>query len=123
MEASIINLKKQYIAHKTFGRGQIIEQGTDFVKVLFTKSKEEKKFIYPSAIETFLKLEDAETAKLYKEYTDQIALNNAEEQKDAAERAALAKKAVDDHAKALKKAQRKPAKKQVKKEPEPEEET
>lgn len=111
MEAVIMNLCGEFINHKAFGRGQIIEQGADFVTVLFSQTKEKKKFIYPAAMESFLVLEDLGTAKLYKEYSDEMAYDNAAAQKDAADRLALEKKAVQEHAKALKKAMKKPVKK------------
>jgi hypothetical protein len=94
-----------------FGRGQVVEHGDDFVTVLFKKPEAKKKFIYPSAIETFLVIEDAETAQQFKEYSDKMAFNSAADQAAAAERVTLEKKAILDHAKALKKAMKKPVKK------------
>ncbi|WP_073079225.1 hypothetical protein [Sporobacter termitidis] len=94
-----------------FGRGQIIEHGTDFVTVQFSKTNEKKKFIYPSAIQAFLVLEDAETAKQYKKYSDEMVSHNAAAQAAAAERLILEKKAMQEHAKALKKSIKKPVKK------------
>ena len=112
MEASHINLNDEFIKHKVFGKGQIIEHGADFVIVLFSKTKEKKKFIYPSAIESFLMLEDAETAKQYKKYSEEMAFDKAAAQAAAAERLTLERKAIQEHVKALKKSMKKPVKKQ-----------
>lgn len=79
--------------------------------VLFSATKEKKKFIYPSAVETFLVLENAETAKQFKKYSEEMDFDNAAEQAAAAERQALEKQAILEHAKALKKANKKPVKK------------
>jgi len=102
-----MNLNGEFIFHKAFGKGQIVEHGTDFVTVLFSTTKDTKKFIYPSAIESFLVLENAETSKQYKDYANAMAFVTAEAQAAAAERLLLEKKAIADHAKALKKAAKK----------------
>ncbi len=78
---------------------------------MFSETKEVKKFIFPSAIESFLMLENDATVKEYKVYSDGIADENALAKKDAADRLAMEKQAVKDHAKLLKKATKKPAKK------------
>ena len=108
-----INIHGEYITHKAFGRGQVVEHGDGFVTVLFSAMNENKKFIYPDAIETFLVLENEGTAKLFRESSDVIANNKAMERKDAADRLALEKLAVKEHAKQLKKAMKKPAKKPI----------
>lgn len=111
MGASHINLTGEYITHKVFGRGQVVEHGEDFVTVLFAKAEEKKKFIYPSAIGTFLALEDAKTLKDFKDYSDVMAFNTATEQTAAAQRLTAEKAVAQEHAKALKKAMKKPVKK------------
>lgn len=97
--------------HKAFGRGQIIELGDDVVTVLFAKANEKKKFIYPSSMQTFLMLEDAGAVRQFKEYSAEMASNSAAAQAEAAEKLALEKIAIQEHAKALKKAMKKPVKK------------
>ena len=111
MGASNINLSGAFINHKTFGKGQIIEQGADFVTVQFVEEDDIKKFIFPAAMESFLVLEDAGIAEQYKEYSAELANNLAEEQKAAIERLALEQKAAEEYAKALKKSTKKTVKK------------
>lgn len=103
-----MNLNGEFITHKAFGKGQIVEHEADFVTVLFSTTKEKKKFIYPSAIESFLVLENVETSKQFKDYSTEMAFVNAEAQAAAAERLTLEKKAILAHAKALKKAAKRP---------------
>jgi len=110
-EVDSINLNGEFITHKAFGRGQIIEHGDGFVEVLFSEKNLTKKFIYPSAIQTFLTLESAATAKQYKTYSDGIESDHAMARKDAADRLTLEKLAVKEHAKQLKKAMKKTVKK------------
>ena len=98
------------MTHKSFGRGKIVESGTDSVTVQFKRLEERKRFIYPSAIETFLVLEDAETAQQFKKLSVETADYIEAEQKAAAERLLLEKNAILAHAKAMKKALKKPAK-------------
>ena len=74
-------------------------------------ANEKKKFIYPTAVQTFLMLEDEDAAKQFKEYSDELASNNAAVQAEAAEKLALEKRALQEQAKALKKAVKKPVKK------------
>jgi hypothetical protein len=109
-EVDNININGEFITHKAFGRGQVVEHGDGFVTVLFSGTDEKKKFIYPDAIETFLVLENEETAKLFKESSDVIARNKAIERKDEADRLEIEKNAIKEHAKSLKKASKKPKK-------------
>jgi hypothetical protein len=106
-----INLNGEFITHKAFGRGQIVEHGDGFVEVLFSEKNETKKFIYPSAIQTFLKLESDTAAKQYKTFSDGIARDHAQARKDAADKLSMEKQAVLEHAKQLKKAMKKSVKK------------
>ena len=75
--------------------------------MLFSKTKEKKKFIYPAAIEAFLMLEDSATAKQYNDY--------AAAQKSAAEKLMREKLALQIPAEMPKKTTKKTAKKTVKK--------
>ncbi len=109
---SSINLCGEFVTHKAFGRGQITGNEDGVITVMFSDTKEIRKFIFPSAIENFLMLENDATVKEYKVYSDGIADEKAMARKDAADRLEIEKQAVKDHAKALKKAaQKKPAKK------------
>lgn len=48
----------ELVNHKTFGKGQIVEFDNNYVTVLFENSKEEKKFKYPHAFDSFLEIEN-----------------------------------------------------------------
>lgn len=108
-----MNLNGEYITHRSFGRGQIVEHGTDFVIVAFGDTEQKKKFVYPAAIESFLVLEDAATSQQYKEYANAMAFETAEAQAAAAERQLLERKAMLEHEKKLKKAAKKPTAKKT----------
>ncbi len=69
-----------------------------------------KKFIYPAAIQSFLMLEDAGTAKRYTAHSIEMDYDHSAAQKAADERRALAKLEMQERARAPKKA-KKPAKK------------
>jgi cell division protein FtsB len=108
---NIINLNGEFITHKVFGRGQIIDFQNSFVTVLFSESNEKKKFIYPSAIERFLFLENAGAAKEFRDYLMEISRNDAIARQDEADRLNAEKLAIKEHAKKLKKtAAKKPSK-------------
>jgi hypothetical protein len=62
---SEINLCGEFITHKLFGRGQIMENKNGVVTVLFCETKNIKKFIYPGSIEKFLMLENPVSSKQY----------------------------------------------------------
>lgn len=111
---SVINICGEFITHKVFGRGQITQNQDGVVTVLFSESKETKKFIYPSAVEQFLMLENAAIATEYRTFLQGIASESELAKKDAAERLAIEKLAVKEHNKLIKKkAAKKPAKKAV----------
>ena len=59
MELIGINIK-----HRVFGVGQIIEQIDEYIVVNF--SGQEKRFIYPDAFESFLKVDDSDIENLIK---------------------------------------------------------
>lgn len=113
-----INLDGEFVTHKVFGHGQIIDLSNEFVTVLFCDTNEKKKFIYPSAVETFLKLDNEGTAKEFKEFSLELAQNNEMAQRDAMDRLTAEKFAISEHAKMLKKALKKKTK-TTKKSPEP----
>lgn len=106
-----MNICGEFITHKIFGRGQITENQDGVVTVLFSDSKDIKKFIFPAAIEQYLKLENAATANEYRIYSDGIASASELAKKDAAERLAIEKNAIKEHTKLLKKTTKKPVKK------------
>lgn len=117
-EVSPINLNGEFITHKAFGRGQIISLDNDLLTVEFCETKVLKKFIFPSALETFLVLESDEMTKQFKQFAKNLALKDAEERQSADDRLLLEKNAVLEHKKALKKAAKKaPKKTKVPKEP------
>jgi hypothetical protein len=103
-------LNGEFITHKAYGRGQIIAHENDSVTVLFTESGETKRFIYPSAVGTFLSLDDDQKALEFKAFADTLAHDQALARKDEADRQQAEKKAAEDYAKKLKKATKKPKK-------------
>ena len=48
----------EVVKHKFFGKGKIVEFADNYVTVLFTDCKLEKKFTYPSAFGAFLEIEN-----------------------------------------------------------------
>jgi cell division protein FtsB len=110
-----MNLNGEFITHKVFGKGQIIEFQDSYVTVQFSETNEKKKFIYPSAIETFLFLENAGTAQEFRDYLTEISRNSAMARQDEEDRLNAEKLAIKEHAKKLKKAAaKKPVKKPAK---------
>lgn len=53
-----MNLYGENVIHKAFGKGKIVEFANDCLTVLFNENVGEKKFVYPTAFETFLELEN-----------------------------------------------------------------
>lgn len=103
-----MNLYGEFITHKVFGRGRITAHGDGFVIVLFSEPESEKKFIFPSAIGTFLKLESTEAANQFMLYTQELSQNDAAAQKDTADKLASEKAAAQKQKKAVKRAPKKP---------------
>ena len=56
-----MNLINKEITHKVFGNGNIVEQNDSVITVNFNDGI--KKFVYPDAFETFISLNDQDTAK------------------------------------------------------------
>jgi len=56
-----VNLINKEITHKVFGNGNIVEQNDSVITVNFNDGI--KKFVYPDAFETFISLNDRDTAK------------------------------------------------------------
>ena len=102
-----MNLCGEYVTHKVFGRGQISEQESDCVTVLFCETNEKKRFIYPSALGTFLVPENIIIVKQMKDNADEIAMLKANAQKEVEDRVAKEKLAAKELAKKLKKAAKK----------------
>ncbi len=102
-----MNLCGEYVTHKVFGRGQISEQENDCVTVLFSETHGKKRFIYPSALGTFLIPENKVIVKQMKENDDRIALQKAAEQREAEDRQAKEKLAAKELAKKIKRAVKK----------------
>jgi len=80
----------EIVKHKAFGRGQVIEFINNNVTVLFDESKEEKRFLYPSAFGEFLQLENKTLSKHIEEDIAAIALKEAENKRINEELAILA---------------------------------
>ena len=99
-----MNLCGEFVTHKVFGRGKISEQENDCLTVLFNKKYGKKRFIYPSALGTFLIPENEMIIKKLKEHSDEIARQKAAAQKEAEDRLMEEKLAAKELAKKLKRA-------------------
>ena len=100
----------EFVTHRTFGRGQIIEINNDCLTVLFEAVNEKKKFIYPSSIGTFLLLENKKLAKQVLENKNKIAQAKETEKNLAESQRQEEKLAALNQAKLAKKtAKKKPA--------------
>jgi hypothetical protein len=102
-----MNLNGEFVRHSVFGRGQIVDIDAGQMSVLFCETNEKKKFVYPSAIDTFIRLEDAEKAKEFKKQADAAAHYEAIAKKEEAERQAIEKNALLEQAKQRKKTAKK----------------
>jgi hypothetical protein len=78
-----MDLCGEYITHKVFGRGKISEQENDSLTVLFSQKYGEKRFLYPSALGTFLIPENSAIAQQMKEDSDELARQRLAAQKEA----------------------------------------
>lgn len=67
-----MNLISKKVKHNKFGEGKIVEQDSSYVSVMFKAEDTPRKFAYPSAFKTFLKLEDetaaASTTEILKQH-------------------------------------------------------
>jgi hypothetical protein len=108
MGEKCMNLCGEFVTHKVFGRGQISEQENDCLTVLFSETHETKRFIYPSALGTFLIPENKVIVKQMKENDEEIAQMKAAARKEVEDRVAGEKLAAKELAKKLKKAAKKP---------------
>jgi hypothetical protein len=52
-----MNLNGEIVKHKKFGIGIVVETKSDYIIVQFHETKEQKKFVYPDALEEFLELQ------------------------------------------------------------------
>ena len=62
-----MNLLNENIKHTAFGNGQIIQQEENRVSIQFTDQDSVKKFVYPDAFETHLKLNNEALANEMRE--------------------------------------------------------
>ena len=98
-----MNLCGEFVTHKAFGRGQIVEVSNDCVTVLFEAGSEKKKFIYPSSIGTFLLPEDKKLEKQMQEYKNEIIQTKELKQKEAEDKKQEEKLAAENQAKLTRK--------------------
>lgn len=83
-----MNICGQIVKHRTFGLGKIVNFDSNYVTVLFDKSKEEKRFSYPSSFGVFLELEN------------NVLIKQIEEDKKVFEQKEIEKKRIsEEHAK------------------------
>jgi hypothetical protein len=82
-----MNLIDEQILHRQFGAGKITEQTKTDITVQFSKEYGCKKFIYPSAFESFLKLSDSDSKDKMDKELKRIRKKALEEQQKRAEEA------------------------------------
>jgi len=83
-----MNLLHEEITHKVFGEGDIVDQDESFITVEF--KDDVKKFVYPDAFGTFIKLKDQDTAKTLKKIiSEREAEKKAEEKQRKQEKERL----------------------------------
>ena len=87
-----MDLCGEFLTHKEFGRGQIVDFANDCVTVLFIDTNEKKRFIYPNAFGRFLILENDQLVKQIQEYKNDIAQSLATAQNDIENSKSLEKK-------------------------------
>jgi transcription elongation factor GreA-like protein len=99
-----MNLCGEFVTHKVFGRGKISELENDCLTVLFGKKYGKKRFVYPSALGTFLIPENNMIVTQLKEKSDELARLRMEAQKEAEEIVLKEKLAAKELAKKIKRA-------------------
>jgi hypothetical protein len=103
-----MNLCGEFITHKAFGRGQIVDLENHCVTVIFQDTNEKKRFIYPEAFGKYLTLENKTLVRQVQEYQNEIAQRIATAQAEI-ENMKLPEKKVD----AKKPAKKAPRKKTI----------
>jgi len=73
-----MNIVGEKVIHKRFGEGKVTEQEETTVSIVFSSSYGTKKFLYPSAFETFLTLCKKTTQKKFQERLEEIRAKEAE---------------------------------------------
>lgn len=77
-----MNLCGEFITHKAFGKGKIVDFENSCVTVVFQDTNEEKKFVYPDAFGKFLVLENKKLATQVENCQNEIAQSIADAQKE-----------------------------------------
>lgn len=98
-----MNLIDKEVVHKSFGKGNVVEQDDSFITIEF--ETESKKFVYPDAFGKFLTLEDREAAASLKVVITEIEDEKARLVKEAEaqrEIQILEQKRRDEHKKLMK---------------------
>ncbi|SMC79899.1 hypothetical protein [Papillibacter cinnamivorans] len=99
----------EFITHRTFGRGQITDISEHCITVLFDETHEKKKFVNPSALGTFLILENKTLVRQMQEEKDLLAQKAESEAEEHRQAAAAVQKPVKRRTRpAAKKPPRKP---------------
>ena len=102
-----MDLYGEFVTHKMYGRGQILEISNNCITVLFEAANEKKKFIYPSSVGTFLFLENKKLARQVLENKNKIAQAKETEEKLAESQRQEEKLAALNQAKLAKKTAKK----------------
>lgn len=73
-----MNLENMQVMHKSFGEGSIVEHDGSYVEVCFQSGN--RRFIYPDAFGTFLKLVDPKLAKQVNTIREEVEEERAEKE-------------------------------------------
>ncbi len=76
-----MRLCNEVVYHKYFGKGNIVEYINDYVFVLFDNDHEIRKFKYPEAFDTYIKLDNQELMKDVEKDKKKIESEKAEREK------------------------------------------
>lgn len=101
--SGIMDLIDKQVMHKSFGKGNIIEQDDKFITISF--KTESKKFIYPDAFGKHLTLEDRDAAQSLKKVITKIEVEQEKQEKQREEEKAqklLEQQRVEEHKKLMK---------------------
>jgi hypothetical protein len=94
----------EFVTHKVFGRGKISGQENDCLTVSFGKKYGDKRFVYPSALGTFLIPENMTIVKELKDRADELMRQKIEAQKETEDRLQKEKLESKELAKKIKRA-------------------
>lgn len=76
-----MNVFNERVSHRRYGAGTVVSQTETMIEVQFNDEYGKKKFLYPSAFESFLSFVNSERQEMMDEELKQIRKTREEEQK------------------------------------------